>query len=243
MAISIHFEVYDRDVFSDVLLSRTHRSFDGTLAATQKGATYECRTLANPARMRLVKAAAANADDALGDVSARHLAATDASWGSPWSEVDRAERATDDLAALTGWADARTARRAVRVTDELARARRRKGVGVCERPRERDDARAPRRPRRARDGDRLQRDDVHDPSLRPKRGRHRREPAERLRSERLRRDGGDGSDQGDVRGGEPRGEDEQRRDGGIGPGNVPLADHPSIVGLCAAKHCAVLATH
>lgn len=117
----LRFEVYDRDVFGDTLLTRSHPAFGGKLADTDRGASYECRTLSAKDHARIVKTHDAAADGRLAELAHKHLAPTDATWAFPGGDLAHAKAATADIAALTGWADPRAVRRVHRIESELER--------------------------------------------------------------------------------------------------------------------------
>ncbi|MBX3230945.1 MAG: hypothetical protein KIT84_36410 [Labilithrix sp.] len=109
---AMRFEVYDRDVFGMTLLSRPSVRWDGgPFNTVDAGAAIECRQLDGAALARAVASEGARADGAVATLAHAKLDGQSPDWGYPAYETSAAHRAIADVAAFTGWADARVTRR------------------------------------------------------------------------------------------------------------------------------------
>ena len=109
---TLKFEVWDRDVFDDELITRTQTRYDaGPLVLADTGASIECRALEGAALDRQVKLHGERADRAAHALAATKLDRHRPMWGWPDSEVGRVRARAADVAALVGWDDPRTKKR------------------------------------------------------------------------------------------------------------------------------------
>jgi eukaryotic-like serine/threonine-protein kinase len=118
---SVHFEVYDRDVFALEEIAKTQASWKGgTLALRATNATIECRQLAGDALQRLVSIRAARADVSTAKLHTTQLDGRSYDWGWPAADVKTARRDVSDVAGLVGWDDARALKRVLLVDAAIA---------------------------------------------------------------------------------------------------------------------------
>ena len=109
---TVRFEVWDRDVFDDELITRTQTKYDvGPLVLADTGASIECRVLEGDALDKQAKLHGERADKGARALSAHKLDGHRPMWGWPESEVHGAQGKTADVAALVGWDDPRTKKR------------------------------------------------------------------------------------------------------------------------------------
>ncbi len=110
----IRFEVWDRDVFSDELITRTSVKYDaGPVVMSDTGASIECRALDGAALDREVKEHGARADRDARTLAGAKLDGRRPLWGWPTSDLTKQQGRAGDLAALVGWDDPRTVKRVV----------------------------------------------------------------------------------------------------------------------------------
>jgi hypothetical protein len=109
---TLHFEVWDRDVFDDELITRTQTRYDaGPLVLADTGASIECRVLEGDGLDRQAKVYGERADRAARALATTKLDRHRPMWGWPAGEVTKVQSRTADVAALVGWDDPRTKKR------------------------------------------------------------------------------------------------------------------------------------
>jgi hypothetical protein len=109
---TVRFEVWDRDVFDDELITRTSTKYDaGPLLLADTGASIECRVLEGAALDRQAKLHGERADKTARALAAHKLDGRRPMWGWPAGDVGGAQSAASDVAALVGWDDPRTKKR------------------------------------------------------------------------------------------------------------------------------------
>jgi hypothetical protein len=110
---SVRFEVYDRDVFTMEDITRPSVTYGGgALQHMDSGAAVECRQLTGEPLKRVTAGYAATADETTSRLAHAKLDGSRSDWGYPRTEIMHAQRAIADVAALIGWDDARTKKRA-----------------------------------------------------------------------------------------------------------------------------------
>jgi hypothetical protein len=118
----VAFDVYDRDLFENELITDGKVTYKGKgLRLQNGGASIECRALQGEALDRQARHygdAAARANAAL---SSAKLDLRKPDWGWPEGKINASERAASDVAALVGWADPRAASRVADVATVKAR--------------------------------------------------------------------------------------------------------------------------
>jgi hypothetical protein len=109
---AVRFEVFDRDVWElEGIATPTVTWNGGALTVLDPGATIECRGLSGDALQKVVQVHTAEADREIHTLSTAKLTPTAADWGWPSMKILSAKRGVGDVAALTGWDDARTMHR------------------------------------------------------------------------------------------------------------------------------------
>jgi len=113
---TVRFEVFDRDVWDlEVIATPTVTWKGDALTVLDPGATLECRSLSGEPLQKIVQAHTAEADRAIHTVQTAKLSSTSPTWGWPGMQIASARRGIGDVAALTGWDDARTVHRVASV--------------------------------------------------------------------------------------------------------------------------------
>jgi hypothetical protein len=114
-------EVYDRDVFGMETITKATVSFAAPFNYVDDGAAIECRSLVGAPLAEAVRTYGAKADGAIAKVAKDKVDPYSPEWSADRYDQAAAERATTDLAALLGWADARTQKRIARIDAAMAK--------------------------------------------------------------------------------------------------------------------------
>lgn len=107
----LRFEVYDRDVFSMPTITKATTVFAAPFSYVDEGAAVECRALTDKSLAETTKTYGAKADTAIAKVASNRVDPYSPEWSADRYVTAGAQRATEDVAALLGWADPRAQRR------------------------------------------------------------------------------------------------------------------------------------